>query len=337
MSRFSRLAVSAVILGMILFTHAGRTQTVSGAQSRFYAKNVKRIDSFNLFLKTYCDSVVPATVNEKSVKKDKENIRYISKLYNATMSNKDFVQDAKKNEIVQNSSHRAGLVNLNGYNFHSALGYLSITIWLTVIDDQIIYKKFIFNNSAKRKCAADNAPISFFDYVYLKKELVNDIVFPIYGCANCDSLVVDTLYQSLFNEMAQKYPAYKFIPDVANEQLQHLLFAATYLQASSYHNKVASELFIQLVKWKEYGILTNLLYSPNHLMAVNAYEALVYLRRSSALEINAQLEEKMKSIEGSPIEIPVFCGRDCVPTNFPYNTLKINERNIYDKYEAALK
>jgi len=337
MSRFTRLAVSAVILVMFLFNHAGRTQTVSSAQSRFYAKNVKRIDSFNLFLKTYCDSVVPATVNDKSVKKDKENIRYVSKLYNANMSYKDFVQDAKRNEIVQNSSRRAGLVSLNEYKFHSALGYLSITIWLTVIDDQIIYKKFEIDNSAKRKCAADNAPISFFDYVYLKKEILNDIDFPIYGCANCDSLVVDTLYHSLYDEMAQKYPAYKFIPEVANEQLQHLLFAATYLQASFYHNKVAPELFIQLVKLKEYGILTSLLYSPNHLMAVNAYEALVYLRRSSALQINAQQEEKMKGIAGSPIEIPVFCGRDCIPTNYPYNTLKVSERNIYDKYESALK
>jgi hypothetical protein len=337
MSRFTRLAVSAVIFVMILFNKAGWTQTVASAQSRFYAKNVKRIDSFNLFLKTFCDSVKPMIVSDKSVKKDKENIRYVSKLYNANMSNKEFEQDAKKNELVQNSSYRAGLVSLNEYTFHSALGYVSITIWLTVIDDQIIYKKFIFDNSVKRKCAADNAPISFFDYGYLKSELVNDIDFPIYGCANCDSLVVDTLDQSLFNEMAQKYPVYKFIPDIDDKQLKDRLVTATYLQAGSYHNKVAPELFTLLVKLKEYGTITSLLYSPNHLIAVNAYEELVYLKSSSALEINSQVEEKMKSIAGSSIEIPVFCGRDCVPTNFPYNTLKISERNIYDKYEAALK
>lgn len=337
MSRFTRLTMNAVVLVMILFNTTGWAQTASSVQSRFYAKNIKRIDSFNLFLKTYCDSVISATVRDKSVKKDKENIRYISKLYNATMLNKDFVQDAKKHELDQNSSRRAGLVSVNEYKFHSAAGYLSITIWLTVIDDRIIYKKFDIINSVKRKCAANNTPITFFDYEYLKKEIINDIDFPIYGCANCDSLVVDTLYQSLFNEMVQKYPAYKFMPDVANEQLKNLLFTATYLQAGYYHNKVVPEIIIQLVKLKEYGIITSLLYSPNHLMAVNAYEALIYLKSISALEINSQLEEKMKSIAGSSIEIPVFCGRDCIPTNFPYNTLKISERNIYDKYEAALK
>jgi hypothetical protein len=337
MSRFTRLTMYAVVLIMILFNTTAWAQTATSAPGRFYTSNIKRIDSFNLFLKTWCDSVVQATVRDKSVKKDRENIRYLSKLYNATMSNKEFVQDAKQHELDQNSSRRAGLVSMNEYKFHSAAGYLPITIWLTVIDDRIIYKKFIIINSAKRKCASNNTPITFFDYEYLKKEIVNDIDFPIYGCANCDSLVVDTLYQSLFNEMMQKYPAYKFMPDVANEQLKNLLFAATYLEAGYYHNKLVPEIFVQLVKLKEYGIITSLLYSPNHLMAVNAYEALVYLKSVSALEINSELEDKMKSIAGSSIEIPVFCGRDCIPTNFPYNTLKISERNINDKYEAALK
>jgi hypothetical protein len=253
------------------------------------------------------------------------------------MSNKEFVQDAKQHELDQNSSRRTGLVSMNEYKFHSAAGYISITVWLTVIDDKIIYKKFDFINSLKRKCASNNTPITFFDYEYLKKEIVNEIDFPISGCANCDSLVVDTLYQSLFNEMVQKYPAYKFVPDVANGPLKRLLFAATYLQAGYYHNKVVPEIFIQLVKLKEYGTITSLLYSPNHLMAVNAYEALVYLRNTSAMTINSQMEEKMNSIAASNIEIPVFCGRDCIPTNFSYNTLKISERNINDKYEAALK
>jgi hypothetical protein len=322
---------------MILFNQLGWAQSATNVQSRFYAKNIKRIDSFNLFLKTYCDSVLPVSVGDMSIKKDKEHIRYVSKLYNESMSNKDFVQEAKRMELVPSQSMRAGLVSLNEYKFSSAKGYISITVRFTVIDDRIVYKKFEIFNPEKRKCAAGNAPITFFDYAYLEKEMVNDIDFPIDGCANCDTLIVDTLYESLFNEVAQKYPAYKFIPDVANESLKELLFTATYLQKSYYHNKVVPDLFIQLVKLKEYSTITNLLYSPNHLVAVNAYEALVYLKSTGALEVNSQLEEKMKSIADSNIEIPVFCGRDCIPTNFPYNTLKINEGNINEKYEAALK
>src|SRR4051794_22179024 len=132
MSRFTRLTMNAVALFMILFNTTGWAQTAASEQSRLYVKNIKRIDSFNLFVKTYCDSVIPATVRDKSVKKDKENIRYVSKLYNATMSNKEFVQDAKQHELDQNSSRRAGLVNMNEYKFHSAAGYISITVWLTV-------------------------------------------------------------------------------------------------------------------------------------------------------------------------------------------------------------
>jgi hypothetical protein len=338
MSRFTRLAGNAIALAMLLFSEAGRAQSATGAQSRFYTSNVKRIDSFNLFLKTYCDSVLPVVVGDMSVKKDKEHIRYVGKLYNAAMLNKEFVQEAKRMELVPSQSMRAGLVTLNEYKFSSAKGYLTVTVRFTVIDDRIIYKKFEIINPEKRKCAAaGNAPITFFDYAYLKKEMINDIDFPINGCANCDTLVVDTLYESLFNEVAQKYPAYKFIPDVPNEPLKELIFAATYLQKSYYHNKVVPDLFIQLVKLKEYNTIINLLYSPNHLVAVNAYEALAYLKSTGALEVNSQQEEKMKSIAGSNIEIPVFCGRDCIPTNFPYNTLKITEKNINDKYEAAVK
>ncbi|MCS3796042.1 hypothetical protein [Niastella sp. OAS944] len=336
MSRFNQLAGIAVILYLLILSLATNAQTASGTQNRFYAKNVKRIDSFILFLKTYCNSVKPVTITNKSVKQDKENLRYVSKLYNMDMQYKEFVQDADKNDLVQSQNMQAGIIGLKEFKIDENAGYMATDIWLTVIDDKIIYKKFVIKNTAKRKCAVENTTIPFFDFVYLKG-LVNDVDFPVYGCANCDSLVVDTLYQSLFNEAEQKYTAYKFMPDVTNRQLKDEIFTATYLQAGSYHNKEADGLFIQLLKLKEYATISSLLYSPNHLMAVNAYEALAYLRSTRAFDINSQLEEKMKSIASSPVEIPVFCGRDCKPTNFPYSTLKITERNIYDKYDAALK
>jgi hypothetical protein len=322
--------MNAIVLVMLLFSFA------ANAQSRFYANNVKRLDSFNLFLKTWCNEVKPITIINRAVKQDNENLRYVSKLYNADMMYNEFVKNAGKNKLVQSQNMQAGMVGLKQFKVDENSGYIATDIWLTVIDDKIIYKKFVIKNTAKRKCASNNTPIPFFDYVYLKG-MVNDIDFPIYGCANCDSLVVDTLYQSLFNEMEQKYPAYKFIPAVENKTLKDQLFTATYLQAGSYHNKEADGLFIQLMKLKEYETIVSLLYSPNHLMAVNAYEALVYLKSTREMEVNTQLEEKMKTIAGSDIEIPVFCGRDCIPTNFSYKTLKVSERNIYDKYEAALK
>ena len=264
-------------------------------------------------------------------------MRYISKVYNASMSYKEFVRDADKNDLVQSQNMQSGIIGLKEFKIDENAGYMATDIWLTVIDDKIIYKKLVIKNTAKRKCAAtENSNIPFFDFTYLKS-LVNEIDFPVYGCANCDSLVVDTLYQSLFNEVEQKYPAYKFLPEINNQQLKDLLFTVTYMQAGSYHNKEADRLFIQLLKLKEYSTISSLLYSPNHLMAVNAYEALVYVRNTRAMEITPQLGEQMKRIASSPAEIPVFCGRDCKPTNYSYSTLKISERNIYDKYDVAMK
>jgi len=137
--------------------------------------------------------------------------------------------------------------------------------------------------------------------------------------------------------MASKYPAYKFIPNASNEQVKALIFQHTYLQSSTYNNKVAPNGFIDLINLKEYDIIKSLLYSPNQLAAVNAYETLVYLKNKSNLAINAQDEAKMKEILSSNTPIPVFCGRDCKPTNFPYNTLKVKEKDIIDKYQSILE
>ena len=47
---------------------------------------------------------------------------------------------------------------------------------------------------------------------------------------------------------------------------------------------------------------------------------------TGSLTIKKQDEDaKMKEILNSRTKIPVFCGRDCKPTNFAYNTLKIKE------------
>ena len=179
MSRVNKWMGIAVVFTMALFNETAWAQSAANVQSKFYATNVKKIDSFNLFLKNWCDSVKPITITNKSVKQDKENLRYVSKLYNTNMSYKDFLRDADKNDLVISHSMRAGLIGMNEFKIDEQHGYLSIDIWFTVIDDNIIYKKFVIGNTAKRKCASGGGtdPIPFFDYVYVKKELVNEIDF----------------------------------------------------------------------------------------------------------------------------------------------------------------
>jgi hypothetical protein len=95
--------MNAIVLFMILFHTTGWAQTATSVQSRFYAKNIKRIDSFNRFLKTYCDSRDTGNASEdKSVKKDKDNIRYVSKLYNANQCLiQEFVQMLKHMSLIK--------------------------------------------------------------------------------------------------------------------------------------------------------------------------------------------------------------------------------------------
>jgi len=336
MKWFARYIISTIIIIAIVYSHAGYSQTALSGQSQYYASNVKRVDSINKFIRTFCDSIKPLKVDDKVIKHDQKNILYVNKLFNSNSTYKDFAQGAKKNDLVQTNALHAGLTGFNEYKFYPPNGYLAISILLTVINDQIIYKKITIESPTKRKCT-NNEVIPFFDFLYLKKEILPVINFPINDCANCDSLTVDTLYQSLLNEVALTYPAYKFVSNGTTDQVKSLLFKNTYLQISAYNNKVAPDIFLQLIKLKEYDAVKSLLYSPNELMAVNAYETLVYLKSKVELEIDPPMAAKMKEILNSNIEIPVFCGRDCKPTNFSYNTLKIKEKDILDKYQTALE
>jgi len=328
------MKITLLLIG-IAYTRTGFAQTASAGQSRYYADNVKKVDDVIKLIKAFCDSIKPVQVNERNIKFDQKCILYLNKLFNTVTSDKAFAEEAKKNDLVQSSSLNAGLMGFREYKFYPSDGYLAISIMLSVIDDNIFYKNVSIQSPFKRKCAADDRPIPFFDFIYLQKEIVPLIDFPIKSCTNCDSLKVDTLYQSVFNELAKKYPAYKFAPIGTTEPVKQLIFNNAYLQISTYNNKVVPDVMVQLVKLEEYDAIKNLLYSPNQLMAINAYEALVYLRSKVQLPIDAPTDAKMKEILNSSTQIPVFCGRDCKPTNYAYNTLKIKDKDIFDKYAAA--
>ena len=325
------------MLFAIAYTQSGFSQTTMGGQSRFYPDNVKKVDSIVKVVRAFCDSIKPLVLDDKEVRHDQKNILYLNKLFNTVTSDKGFAREAKKNDLILTSSLNAGLIGFREYKFYPPKGYLSISITLSVIDDNIFYKKISIDNPIKRKCATDDRPIPFFDFLYLKDKILPAIDFPVKGCTDCDSLIVDTLYRPVFDAMANKYPAYKFVPGGTSDPIRSLLFQHAYLQSSTYNNKVAPDIFIQLLKLNEYDAIKSLLYSPNQLMAVNAYETLIYLRNKSNLAITAREEVKMREILSTDTPIPVFCGRDCKPTNFSYSTLKIKEKDIVEKYQSTLE
>ncbi|MBO9200916.1 MULTISPECIES: hypothetical protein [Niastella] len=323
-----------VLLITMVYSPLIFSQTASGGNSRFYPDNVKRVEGVIKVIRAFCDSIKPVNVSNSNIKYDQKYIRSTNELFNTITSDKVFAQTAKKNDLILTSSLNAGLIGFREYKFYPAKGYLAISILFSVIDDNIFYKKIVIESPLKRECA-NGQPVPFFDFLYLKDKILPVIDFPVKECTNCDSLKVDTLYQPVFDAMAKKYPAYQFVPNASNDYVKSLIFQHTYLQRSTYNNKVAPDGFVELIKMKEYDIIRSLLYSPNQLMAINAYETLVYLNNLGE-PINTQDQAKMKDIVTSGTSIPVYCGRDCKPTNYAYNDLKVKKTDIVDKYQAAL-
>jgi hypothetical protein len=336
MKWFNAIRITSLLIG-IAYSLPGFAQTTEGGNSQFYADNVKQVDGTIQVIKAFCNSIKPVEVSKKNIRFDQKYMLYVNKLFNTVTSDKAFAQDAKKNDLIQTSSLNAGLIGFREYKFYPPKGYLAISILLSVIEDSIFYKKIIVESPIKRECAGGNQPIPFFDFLYLRNYILSLIDFPLKSCTSCDNLIVDTLYQPVLHDMANKYPAYKFVPAASSDLVKTLIFQHTYLQSGTYNNKVAPDGFVQLIKLKEYDIIKSLLYSPNQLVAINAYETLVYLKGKGELDTNPQDDAKMKEILNSSISIPVFCGRDCKPTNFSYNTLKVKDKDILDKYQSTLE
>ena len=145
-----------ILLISIVYSHTGVAQTAVGGNSRFYADNVKRVDDIIKVIRAFCDSIKPVEVTEKNIKSDRKNILYVNKVYNTDTSDKAFAQETKKNDLIQTSSLNAGLIGFREYKFYPPNGYLDMSIILTVIDDNILYKKVNILSPLKRKCAADD-------------------------------------------------------------------------------------------------------------------------------------------------------------------------------------
>lgn len=335
MKRGNAFRITLLLLTGFAYTHTGFAQKAARGNSRFYAANVKQVNDIITVIKAFCDSIKPVQVSENSIRFDQKSILTVNKLFNTVTSGKAFAREAEKNDLIQTNSLQAGLIGFRVYKCYPPNGYLDMSIILTVIDDNILYKKVYILSPLKRECATDNRTIPFFDFMYLQKEIVPLIDFPIKNCTSCDSLKIDTLYQSVFNDMAKKYPAYKFTPVGTTRPVKQLIFNNAYLQVSTYNNKVVPAFMVQLIKLEEYDAIKNLLYSPNQVMAINAYEALVYLKSKVQLPVDAPTGAKMKEVLNSTTQIPVYCGRNCKPANFAYNTLKIKDKDIFDKYQST--
>jgi hypothetical protein len=81
-------------------------------------------------------------------------------------------------------------------------------------------------------------------------------------------------------------------------------------------------------------MLYNFLYSPNHIIAIYAYEALVFLKNVKQMSIPLNIEEKMNKIKNSDIRI-VCQTSDVIRRGLTYKDLKISKNQIISKFRKT--
>ena len=101
-------------------------------------------------------------------------------------------------------------------------------------------------------------------------------------------------------------------------------------------NDVVEEAVADIIRDKNYDAIVELLYSPNYLISLNAYVALVYLDSKGMVQLSPPIQSKSEEIVNNTNSILVVCGKDCVSSQPSYKSLNIHKENIIKKYETSL-
>lgn len=140
------------------------------------------------------------------------------------------------------------------------------------------------------------------------------------------SITADTtMYDILKNYPGNDYVL--FSSDTAN-----LLNSLNWQDISTYMNDYVVEEIVPVVKNKNITLLEQLLYSPDHILAIYAMEALTFFELSEQQISDDQTRKKMNQIRNSDVLIN-YQYSDVVRQGLIYKNLNLSNQHLIDKFK----
>ena len=296
------------------------------SQIDFRKSNQQKLDSIKLLFG-------PCKILSSSKKLKKREINYDKKLL--SLCNDFYSKDLTINETVNQIAnvtkrgYHLDSTNLGGTTLYqarlAAKGNLRLTISFATFLTKLVYKQIAFSTASKTGCS-DPATylIAPNDLDYLGTICIPNLTIPLHMCWNCVSVTSDTtFYDVLKNYNGNDYVL--FTSDTAN-----LLNYFTWHDISIYMKDYVVEGIRPIIKQKNIPLLMQLLYSPNHILAIYAMEALTFFESENQI-LPDQIRNKMMEISNSNILI-YFQYSDVVRQGFAYKDLHISKQQLVDKY-----
>ncbi len=295
-------------------------------QNNYITHNLKQLDTIDIISKEYCKAYQSTfKYSKQAINYDKKIIKFLNFFYQKDVEIEEitrFLQNNFKNKwsIETNNLGAATKNNLRIYQ----RGNLGFEIAFTCLEDKIIYKRIMLRTSSEINCIIPNDYwIETLDVKYLEKYCIPLMEFPITYRLFAVRVTTDTTYFNKLNTTnASKYYSFK-IDSIKN------INADTWFYNDIYNVNYSNLKDTSALADTE--MLYNFLYSPNHIIAIYAYEALVFLKNVKQMNIPLNIEEKMNKIKNSDIKI-VCQTNDVIRRGLTYKDLKISKYQIISKF-----
>jgi hypothetical protein len=221
-------------------------------------------------------------------------------------------------------------INLGGTILYHIIPYtrgnLNLDFSIATFEHRIVSKRISLGTVSKTGCLDPvNYLIAPNDFYYIETICIPDLKIPLDMGWNRISIIADTtMYDVLKNYHGDDYVL--FSSDTA-----HLLNSFTWQGLSTYTNENVVEEMVPIVKNKNIALLEQLLYSPNHVLAIYAMEALTFFELSEQQILPDRTRKKMNEIKSSDIPIQ-YQYSDVVKLGILYKNIKLSNQQLVNKF-----
>jgi hypothetical protein len=297
-------------------------------QNKYINYNLKQIDSVDIVSRLECKGYKSTfKFSKKVVNYDKKRIKFLNTFYQKDLKPEDIISLLKSNfkrwhiDTINLGAATKYVLNIYDVDF----GNLGLSISFASLENEIIYKRFVIMTPSKLYC---KDPRELFltetlDVKYLEKYCIPLIEFPIKYRVYSLRVTADTTYFDKLNKTnTSKYYSFT-IDSIKNINEETWFYTDRYYYDYGYFKDTSALADIEM--------LFHFLYSPNHIIAIYAYETLIFLKHAKQMNLPSTVEEKMNKIKNSDIKI-VWQTSDVIHRGVSYKDLKISPYQIITKF-----
>ena len=312
--------------------------TVLG-QSRFYESNKRILDTVKADIASICKQPFSyRSITDRELKKrakaDQKVIAFLNDFYN-----KDLSAEAIRKFIIRRERNRnwgfdtiplGGMVKYIGNIYRG--GNLQGKISFATFNGEIVYKAIRMETVTNTGCQEPPEPMAVAvpDVLYLEKYCLAQLDFPVWLCWSCEAIKSDTVILEKLRKQDQQQ--YKLLLSDNDQRLNKM----SWYDIDTYHTGYVQPDLGQIVKDNDTTVLQQLLYSPNHVLALYTMEALVFLNETGKMTLSPELATKMVEVRKADISIRVQ-DSDVVYSESSYKNSGATIYRIVSKYNRFLQ